>query len=185
MNLIKCKFRLKSGANSSCCFSWFGDYRSLRFCAAYFGGRTFYFGRQINMQFNVVLAREIYKKLCELECEKNPSIDVNKEAILFTKALYIQLYGERIIFCEDKDFFVSQTPTGYAVTGYYTQANNVRVPFNITINKADNNWSPSVNYVAPDTKSVSCSIWLWLLLMAVSSLFGLISYLILKTCIGF
>ena len=137
------------------------------------------------MQFNIVVAREIYKKLYELECEKNSCMNINKEAILFSKALYMQLYGERIIFCADKDFFVSQTPTGYAVAGYFIQANNIKMPFNITVNKSGNNWSPSVNYVSPDTKSVSSYIWLWLLLMAGSALFGLISYLILKASIGF
>ena len=137
------------------------------------------------MQFNVVFAREIYKKLYELEYEKNSCIDVNREAILFTKALHMQLYGEKIIFCADQDFFVSKSPTGYAVAGYFIQENNVKVPFTVTVNKLDNNWSPAPTYVSPDTKSVSCSIWMWVLLMAGCSLFGLISYLILKASIGF
>ena len=91
------------------------------------------------MQFNVVFAREIYKKLYELEHEKNSCIDVNREAILFAKALHMQLYGEKIIFCADQDFFVSKSPTGYAVAGYFIQENNVKVPFTVTVNKLDNN----------------------------------------------
>ena len=43
VNLKKCKFRLKSSAISSCCFSWFGDYRSLRFCALTMVGALFVF----------------------------------------------------------------------------------------------------------------------------------------------
>ena len=137
------------------------------------------------MQFDIILAREIYKKIYELERKEDSHICEKNEAILFTKALYMQLYGEEISFCADKDFFVNQTPNGYAVTGYLTHKNGDKLPFHITVNKLDNKWSPSTNYISPDTKSVSGIVWLWLLLMVGCSLFGLISYLILKASIGF
>ena len=43
MNLIKMQIPTGYSVDLFLLFSWFGDYRSLRFLCVYFGRRTFYF----------------------------------------------------------------------------------------------------------------------------------------------
>ena len=46
MNLIKMQIPAGYSVDLFLLFSWFGDYRSLRFLCVYFGRRTFYFKKQ-------------------------------------------------------------------------------------------------------------------------------------------
>ena len=153
----------------------------------YFGSRTFYFfWGNMTPIFNIAEARNIYKKLYAAEIQTNPAIDEVREALLFAKALYLQSIGkENIRFCDDKEFFVSKTPTGYAVSGYYEDNIGGRIPFNVTVKKNNGIWSPSASYIAADTKSITGFVWLWILLMVGCSLFGLLSLLFMKVIIGF
>ena len=135
--------------------------------------------------FNVVQAREIYNSLCRNEINNNTILTEEKEALLFTKALHIQLYGPKTVFCEDNQFFISKTPTGYAVAGFCSEENETKHSVNITVIKNNGLWGVASTYVSPDTKAVSSSVALWVILMMGSALIGLISYLVLKASIGF
>lgn len=135
--------------------------------------------------FNVTQARNIFNNLYLEESKINPCISESREALLFTKALYIQLLNGNLDFCNDNDFYIKQTPTGYAISGFYIQNNGIRVSLNITVCKIDGQWSPSVNYIAPDTKAGTSCVTTWILLMLGCTLFGFLSYLLLKAMIGF
>ena len=117
-------------------------------------------------------------------------IDEAQEAILFVKAIYIQeLENQKYCFCEDCEFFVEKNLNGYSVTGYYEtvcdDGNKERTPFNLTVCKKDANWALSTKYVPLDTKTGTNFIVLWILLMIGCTLFGYLSYLLLKAMIGF
>ena len=135
--------------------------------------------------FNVVQAREIYNSLCRNEINNNTILTEEKEALLFTKALHIQLYGPKTVFCEDNQFFISKTPTGYAVAGFCEDHYAEKHSFNVTVCKTNDIWNLSSTYISPDTKTVTNSVVLWVLLMLGCSLVGFMSYLILKAVIGF
>ena len=116
----------------------------------------------------------------------NNCITEAREAVLFAKAMHFQQFGaNNIVFCNDNEFFVSQTPTGYAVAGYYQYPNGYRASFNVTVKKQNGFWSPAASYVAPDTKSGSSFIWLWILLMFGCTMFGIIMYYVMSAAIGF
>ena len=145
----------------------YGNSRVLPFEKRYFAG-GFFWGNMTPI-FNIAEARNIYKKLYAAEIQTNPAIDEVREALLFAKALYLQSIGkENIRFCDDKEFFVSKTPTGYAVSGYYEDNIGGRIPFNVTVKKNNGIWSPSASYIAADTKSITGFVWLWILLMVIA-----------------
>ena len=121
---------------------------------------------------------------------KNTPVSEDKEALLYVKSLYMRQYGEsNVQFSKDSDYFISKTPTGYAIAGIFVYKNSQgqlqKKPFNITVNKTNGVWSLSGKYVAPDTKSGSTFLWLWILLVIGSLLFGLVMYFIMKAVIGF
>ncbi len=106
-----------------------------------------------------------------------------QQAVLFAKILISQ--GKpNITFCSDSDLFVSKTPTGYDVVGFYFDPAYGKVPFNITVFKANNMWYLSQRYVAPDTKSCSGSILLWVLLCVGCSLMGVLMYYFISFLVG-
>lgn len=138
------------------------------------------------MQNNLQQIYNIYNQLYAYERQFNANIDERREAVLFAKALYYHQNGSNIItFCNDNEFFVNLTPTGYSVAGYYQYQNGHRSAFNVTLKKTNGFWAPAANYVAPDTKTGSSFIWLWILLMVGCSLFGIIMYYVMSAAIGF
>lgn len=135
--------------------------------------------------FDIIRAREIYNSLYREEMQIGTVLTEEKEALLFAKALHMQLYGSSTVFCKDNQFFVNKTPNGYAVAGFCEDSYGTKHSFNVTVCKANGIWGLSANYVSPDTKAVTNSVALWVILMIGCSLVGLVSYLILKAIIGF
>jgi len=143
------------------------------------------------VNFDVVRAqKEYYQKYVALK-ESGTVLDESQEAILFTKILQMQtVYDIRsIVFCSDDEFYVSKTPTGYAITGFYELNSNngtrIRKPFNVTVCKNQGLWYPSVQYVAADTKSGSNFIILWILLSLGCTFMGIVMYFLISVEIGF
>lgn len=137
-------------------------------------------------EYNVSQAQKEYlNKVIEL---KNNQIVINEkqEAILFAKILVKQtIYSnENMSFCGDNELFVSKTPTGYDVVGYYIINQGIKKPFNITVCKVNELWYPSKRYIAADTKSCSGSILLWVLLSIGCTLMGILMYYLMSAAIG-
>lgn len=138
--------------------------------------------------YNVPAAQNIYMQMLS---QYNYPLNDSQQALLFAKALQYQngVDPSNMIFATDNEFFVSFTPTGYAVTGYYdvVYPNGMRnrVPFNVTVQKVNGMWYPSTAYVAADTKRGSNFIATWLLLMLGCGIIGLASYFVLSAIIGF
>ncbi len=138
--------------------------------------------------YNIPTAQNIYMQMLS---QYSYPLNDSQQALLFAKALQYQngASPSNIVFAADNEFFVSQTPTGYAVTGYYDILSQGgvrnRVPFNVTVQKVNGMWYPSSNYVAADTKSGSNFIATWILLSVGCGIIGLASYFILSAIIGF
>lgn len=136
--------------------------------------------------YDVELAQKEY--LSEVAKLRNNQVELseNQSAILFTKILLKQKVCayENILFCGDNEFFVSKTPTGYDVVGYYISNQEIKTPFNMTVCKVDEQWYPSRRYIAADTKSCSISILLWVLLLIGCSLMGILMYYLMSAAIG-
>ena len=116
-------------------------------------------------------------------------LDEKGEALLFAKLLQLQISPNPndTVFCSDSEFFVSQTPTGYAVAGYYTlrgQNPSQRYPFQQTVSKQNGYWGTAAVYVAPDTKTGSNFLMTWLLLMLGCTFFGILMYFIISAAVG-
>ena len=108
-----------------------------------------------------------------------------QQASLFAKILIKQTDhpNANILFCSDSELFVSKTPTGYDVVGYYLY-NSEKKPFSITVCKINDLWYPSKRHVAADTKSCSSSIALWILLTLGCTLMGILMYYLISAAIG-
>ncbi len=109
-----------------------------------------------------------------------------QQAVLFAKILISQsAYGNGFLtFCNDNELFVSKTPTGFDVVGFYLNSYNNKIPFTITVCKIKNLWYPSKKYVSADTKSCSGSILLWVLLSLGCTLMGILMYYLMSAAIG-
>ena len=136
-------------------------------------------------EYNIQQAHKEF--LNELERFKNNQIefDEKQEAILFAKILIKQtVYLNNVLFCSDNELFISKTPTGYDVVGYYVSNQGIKKPFNITVCKINELWYPSKRYIAADTKSCSGSILLWVLISIGCSLMGILMYYLMSAAIG-
>lgn len=108
-----------------------------------------------------------------------------QEAIIFAKILVKQriFNPQTITFCTDNEIFVSKSPIGYAITGYYLSEGK-KVPFQITVTKTTGLWYPSKQYVSPDTKSCSGYIGLWILISLGCTLMGILMYFLISAAVG-
>lgn len=112
-------------------------------------------------------------------------LDERGEALLFAKLLQLQVSPDptNTVFGSDAEFFVSQSPTGYAVAGYYTLRGQ-RCPFQVNLSKNSGLWTMGNAYVAPDTKTGSNFLLTWLLLMLGCTVFGILMYFIISAAVG-
>lgn len=115
---------------------------------------------------------------------KGINFDERLQALLFAKLLLKQTFGKSIVFCSDNEFFISKNPIGYEIAGYYSDYENSKIPFSLTVCKTSERWYPSKQYVAPDTKSCSNSLWLWLIIMLGCTLMGIIMYFLISSSVG-
>ncbi len=132
---------------------------------------------------NITKAQEDFKQ--RYSQHNAGSLSENTEAILFAKLLIEQqiLIPENAKFCSDSEIFVTKSPAGYTVVGYYLYENK-RTPFKITVCKINGLWYPSKEYVSPDTKSCSGYIGLWILISLGCTLVGIISYFLISAAVG-
>ena len=137
-------------------------------------------------EFDVQLARKEYDNQIAIFEKSNIVLQESEQAALFAKILVKQTTYSNgdIIFCNDSDMFISKTPTGYDVVGYYNDSAATKVPFNITVCKIDGIWWPSRRYVSADTKSCSGSIALWILISLGCTLMGILMYYLMSAAIG-
>ena len=136
--------------------------------------------------YNIQLAQQAYaKELSELKCAGN-ALSESQEALLFSKILVKQAdhSNKHITFCRDSEMFVSKTPTGYDVVGYYIDGEGNKSPFSLTVCKVDALWYLSQRRVAADTKSCSSYIILWVLLSVGCTLMGIIMFYLISASIG-
>ncbi|MBQ2940992.1 MAG: hypothetical protein IJD97_02020 [Clostridia bacterium] len=119
---------------------------------------------------------------------KNSNVELNEkqQATLFAKLLVKQTTysDEDIVFCDDNELFISKTPTGCDVVGYYKTSAGTKSPFNVTVCKINGIWYPSKRYVAADTKSCSSYIFLWFLISLGCTLMGILMYYLISASIG-
>ena len=139
--------------------------------------------------FDLLRARGDFEYNQTLLRKQGIVLDEKGEALLFAKLLQLQISPDpgNTVFCNDSEFFVSLTPTGYAVAGYYTVkgANpTVRHPFQLTVSKINGYWGTAAVYVAPDTKTGSNFLMTWLLLMLGCTFFGILMYFIISAAVG-
>jgi hypothetical protein len=108
-------------------------------------------------------------------------IDEKTEAVLFAKAYQLSALRNPASarFCSDAEIFVSNSPTGYNVSGY-VDSDMGRTPFSHVVKKENGYWVPSVRHVAPDTKTGSNFIKTWVLLMAVCFGVGILMTILLS-----
>ena len=136
--------------------------------------------------YNIHQAQKEYSD--EIRKYKENSIELNEkqQAILFAKILIKQTNysNANIVFCNDNELFVSKTPTGYDVVGFYINYQGTKNPFNLTVCKVNELWYPSKRYIAADTKSCSASILSWILLSLGCTLMGILMYYLLSAAIG-
>lgn len=137
-------------------------------------------------EYNIQQAQKEYND--EMILLENNGIELNEyqEAACFAKILIKQtVYSyENLVFCKDNELFISKTPTGYDVVGYYIGHKETKNPFNVTVCKVNNLWYPSKKYIAADTKSCSSSILLWVLLSLGCTLMGILMYFLMSAAIG-
>ena len=125
------------------------------------------------------LAREIQMELIrtgeltELQC-----------AAMFSKILIKQTSFDLIAFCEDDEMYISKTPMGYDVVGFYFNQYKRKIPFSISVTRQNGVWLPAQKYIAADTKSCSSYIWLWVLLSVGCTLMGILMYYLMSAAIG-
>lgn len=114
------------------------------------------------------------------------SLSDDQKAILFAEILIKQtIYPQgNVTFCNDNECFVSKTPTGYDVVGFYWDYEGKKKPFNLTVCHDNDLWYPSKRYVAADTKSCSGSILLWILISLGCTLMGILMYFIISAAVG-
>lgn len=112
------------------------------------------------------------------------SLHEEQEAIIFAKILIRQqIYNSHMItFCRDNEIFVSKSPAGYAITGYYLSEGK-KIPFQITVCKINGLWYPAKQYDAPDTKSCSGYIGLWVLISLGCTLMGIVMYFLISAAV--
>ena len=143
-------------------------------------------GEKNMTDYNIQQAQNEYEN--EILKFKNASIELNdnQQAILYAKILikHTICFKENILFCNDKELFVSKTPTGYDIVGYYLDAQGVKNPFNITVCKVNGLWLPSKRYVGADTKSCSNAILLWIIFSIGCTLMGILLYYLISLSIG-
>ena len=138
--------------------------------------------------YNIQAAQNAYMQLLS---QYSVPLNDSQQALLFAKALQYQnvAYPANIYFAPDNEFFISDTPTGYAVSGYYDivypDTSRNRIPFTVTVNKFNGMWYPASTYVAADTKSGSSFLISWLLIMAGCGIIGLATYFVISAIIGF
>ena len=136
--------------------------------------------------YNVEQAQKEYASEMKEHTENSVAFCEKQQAALFAKILIKQtIYSkEHLVFCEDNELFVSKTPTGYDVVGFYIDHTGIKNPFSITVCKINELWYPSKRYVAADTKSCSGSILLWILLSLGCTLMGILMYYLMSAAIG-
>ena len=137
-------------------------------------------------EYNIQQAHEEYNKEIVLLKNSGTTLSEVQEAICFAKILIKQrtFSRENIVFCNDSELFVSKSPTGYDVVGYYIKTPGTKNPFTVTVCKINNLWYPSKKYIAADTKSCSGSILLWVLLSLGCTLMGILMYFLMSAAIG-
>lgn len=118
--------------------------------------------------------------------KRNVELSEKQQATLFAKLFVKQTTysNEDVVFCNDNEMFISKTPTGYDVVGYYKDPTGTKSPFNVTVCKINEIWYPSKRYIAADTKSCSASILLWFLLSIGCTLMGILMYYLTSASIG-
>ena len=143
-------------------------------------------GEDVMQEYNIQQAQKEYNEEIVLLKNSGTYLSEAQEAICFAKILIKQTtYSrENIVFCNDSEFFVSKTPTGYDVVGYYIRNIGTKNPFTVTVCKINNLWYPSKKYIAADTKSCSNSILLWVLLSLGWTLMGILMYFLMSAAIG-
>lgn len=137
--------------------------------------------------YNIQKAQADFQVQLQKALEEGP-VSEGKEAFIYAKELVKQqiFNADRAVFCEEREAYVSNTPTGYAVTGYYTlPGEDKRNPFQLTVCKQNGFWYPSRQHVGADTKSCSGYIWLWILISVGCTLMGLLMYYLISAAIGF
>lgn len=137
-------------------------------------------------EYNVQNAQKEYsEKITEFK-ENGIELSESQQAIIFAKMLVKQtVYSVADTeFCNDNEIYVSKTPTGYDVVGYYIDYLGKRCPFNITVCKINELWYPSRRYIAADTKSCSGYILLWILISLGCTLMGILMYFLMSAAIG-
>lgn len=137
-------------------------------------------------EIEVQQARKEYNDEIAILKDSNIELDDNRQAALFAKILIKRTAHSNtdIMFCNDNEMFVSKTPTGYDVVGYYTDCSGTKSPFNITVCKINDIWYPSRRYIAADTHACSGTIILWILLSLGCTLVGILMYYIMSAAIG-
>ncbi len=136
-------------------------------------------------EYNIQQAQyEYYSEISRLN-QAGIFLNESQEAVIFAKILVRQTTysNEYITFCTDNEMYVSKTPTGYDVVGYYIDNRGTRQPFNTTVCKVNGQWYPAKRYVAADTKSCSSVIVLWILLMLGCSVGGVLMYYFISAMI--
>ena len=123
--------------------------------------------------------------LNEIMVLKRNSIELTEpqQASLFSKIL-IKQHNVNIRFCENEDLYISRTPNGYDIVGYYMNSTDKKIPFSISVCKINDLWYPSKRYIAADTHSCSSHILLWLLISLGCTLMGILMYFLMSAAIG-
>ncbi len=133
--------------------------------------------------YNIAMAQQNYAAEEFYYNQNGIVLTEQQQAVSFAKILIRQNNGN-VVFCNDRELFVSKTPAGYDVVGYFIDAFNVKKPFNITVNKVNNLWYPAKRYVAADTKAGSNYILIFILISIGCSLMGLLSYFLISAFVG-
>ena len=137
-------------------------------------------------EYNVRQAQEEYARTIKTFKQDRNEPEEGQQAICFAKILIRQTVypKEGVVFCRDNELFLSKTPAGYDVVGYFIDASGAKRPFSVSVCKINGLWYPAKQYVAPDTKSCSASILLWILLSIGCTLMGILMYYLISVSIG-
>ena len=136
------------------------------------------------LPYNIELAQRELAQEIQRETRLAGELTESQCAAIFAKILVKQTNPRIIAFCDEGDMYISKTPVGYDVVGFYINSFQQKTPFSVSVTQQNGAWFPAQKYVASDTKSCSSYIWLWVLLCVGCALMGMLMSFLISAAIG-